>query len=403
MPQFRPFRGIRYTAAAGALDDLLAPPYDVISPAQQRQLAGRSTRNAVHLELADGGEERYARVADLFQAWERDGFLQRDDIPMFYVYEQTFVEAGREYHRRALMAEVEAQPWDEGAVKPHEFTMSGPKEDRLKLLEATKVQFSPVFMIARDRAGQLRQFLDQTVESRAADAEATTIDGDRHRLWVIEAGRLEMRFLAPLLAESFYIADGHHRSAAAGRVYRARGGAGASAHFLTVTFPHDQVQILPYNRVLKDLNGHTPAALLAQLEQHARELEGGAATPARKHEQALYLAGRWYGLKVKPAFTAPADPIERLDVSILQRHVLAPLFGIEDPRTSQRIGFVGGIRGTAELEKRVGSGECAVAFSMFPTTIAELMAIADAGETMPPKSTFFFPKLLTGLVFNPLR
>ena len=118
MPQFRPFRGIRYTAAAGALEDLLAPPYDVISPAQQRQLAGRSTRNAVHLELADGGEERYARVADLFQAWERDGFLQRDDIPMFYVYEQTFVEAGREYHRRALTAEVEAQPWDEGAVKP---------------------------------------------------------------------------------------------------------------------------------------------------------------------------------------------------------------------------------------------------------------------------------------------
>src|SRR5690606_30807457 len=206
-PQILPFRGLRYTERAGALDELLAPPYDVISPEQQRELARRSPYNAVHLELAEGGDEKYERVAGLLREWESNGILQRDDEPRLYVYEQVFEIHSQEFHRRALLIGVEAQPWEEGAVKPHEYTLSEPMEDRLRLLEATQVQLSPVFMIARDRAGQLRDFLDTTIQSRPPDVEGTSMEGDRHRLWVVEAGRLEMRQLAPLLGESCYIAD----------------------------------------------------------------------------------------------------------------------------------------------------------------------------------------------------
>jgi uncharacterized protein (DUF1015 family) len=221
MPQILPIRGLHYSDTAGALDELLAPPYDVITPGQQQDLIDRSPHNAVHLELAEGGEERYERVAKLLELWHSNGVVERDAEPMLYVYEQRFEEAGKEHTRRALLMGVEAQPWEEGAVKPHEFTMSGPKEDRLKLLEATRVQFSPVFMIARDRAGQLAQFLDAMMATHSPTVEGTTPDGDHHRLWAIEASRYEMRFLAPLLSESFYIADGHHRYETAVN-YRAR-------------------------------------------------------------------------------------------------------------------------------------------------------------------------------------
>ncbi|MGK2964357.1 MAG: DUF1015 family protein, partial [Tepidiformaceae bacterium] len=210
MPQILPVRGLRYTPRAGDLSDLLAPPYDVITPAQQRALVERSPHNAVRLELAEGGEERYAAVAALLAKWQDEGALARDASPTLYVYEQEFSEGGHRHTRRAILTGIEAQPWEEGAVKPHEFTMSGPKEDRLKLLEATKTQFSPVFMIARDRAGQLRQYIEATMR-REPDHTATTIEGDTHRLWVVEVTPFDMRALAPLFSEGFYIADGHHR------------------------------------------------------------------------------------------------------------------------------------------------------------------------------------------------
>ena len=192
---------------------------------------------------------------------------------------------------------------------------------------------------------------------------------------------------------SLYIADGHHRSAAAARVYQSRKGAGHSAFFLSVIFPHNQVQILPYNRVLKELSGLTPSEALEKLEKVFIIESGGAATPARKHELGLYLEGKWSTLKFRPQFTDSTDPIETLDVTLLQKFVLDPIFGIADPRTSKRINFVGGIRGTAELERLVNSGQYGCAFSLFPTSIEDLMAIADAGGIMPPKSTWFEPKL----------
>ena len=204
-------------------------------------------------------------------------------------------------------------------------------------------------------------------------------------------------------ASSLYIADGHHRSAAAARVFQSRQGAGQSGQFLTVIFPHNQMQILPYNRVLKDLNGLTPEAVLQKLAAMFVVQPAGAAKPARKHELGFYLPGRWHTLHFHPQFAAAADPIEQLDVTLLQKNVLAPLFGIGDPRTSKRINFVGGIRGTAELEKLVDSGEYACAFSMFPTSIEDLMTIADAGGIMPPKSTWFEPKLRDAMFCHMLK
>jgi uncharacterized protein (DUF1015 family) len=231
----------------------------------------------------------------------------------------------------------------------------------------------------------------KTAEPPAVDF--TAADGVRHTSWTVD-GAADIEFIAQQFAQipHLYIADGHHRSAAAGRVFQSRQGAGESGGFLAVIFPHNQMQILPYNRVLKDLNGHTPESLLAKLAT-VFTLRPGRPVPERKHELGFYFQGQWRTLEFQPQFTGTSDPIESLDVTILQKQVLAPVFGIDDPRTSKRINFVGGIRGTAELEKLVNSGEYACAFSLFPTSIEDLMSIADAGGIMPPKSTWFEPKL----------
>ena len=425
MPQLLPFCGLRYTAAAGPLDDLLAPPYDVISPAQQRTLAARNTHNAVHLELAAGGEERYARVAELVRSWEAKGALQRDEVAMLYVYEQRFVEAGQEYHRRSLLAEVEAQPWDEGAVKPHEYTMSGPKEDRLKLLEATRIQFSPVFMVARDRAGQLRQFLDATVASRPPDVEATTIDGDRHLLWVVEAGRYEMRQLAPLLSESFYIADGHHRYETAVTYRQWLAGTGGTlprdhpARFaLTAIVAADDpgLVIRPIHRVVPR---RAPTDWRARLEPvfevedlpvpaasvHAAEFDRVLAGQPEAIVALGLEPGRAYRLRIRDSAAlmgrVPAGRSERwaaIAPNELRYGALEPLWGLSDD--DLRLGAVEYTHIASEVLERVEGGTCG--FLLNPVGIGEVMALADLGERMPQKSTFFHPKLGTGLVFHPL-
>jgi len=259
-------------------------------------------------------------------------------------------------------------------------------------MEALDAQTGPVFLTYRATAA-----LNEIVTTRTAAApeiDFTAPDGIRHSAWVF-AGAADLRRIEDEFARvpCLYIADGHHRSAAAARVSAARKAAGHSDRFLTVIFPHDQLQILPYNRVLKDLNGRSPGELLATLDSVFVIKDAGAAKPSRKHELGFYLGGSWRTLHFRPQFTATSDPVEKLDVTLLQKVVLAPLFGVEDPRTSTRIQFVGGIRGTAELERLVNSGDAACAFSMFPTSIEDLMAISDAGGLMPPKSTWFEPKL----------
>jgi len=220
----------------------------------------------------------------------------------------------------------------------------------------------------------------------------------RHSSWVVD-DQVDIQLIKAEFeaAPALYIADGHHRSAAAARVFTTRKGAGESGWFLSVILPDDQVQILPYNRVLKDLNGLTPQRLVEKLDAVFVIQPNGKPAPSRKHELGLYLGGRWHGLTFRPRYAATKDPIEKLDVTLLQKYVLDPILGIDDPRTSKRINFVGGIRGSGELERAVNCGDYACAFSMFPTSVEDLMTVADAGGIMPPKSTWFEPKLRDGM------
>jgi uncharacterized protein (DUF1015 family) len=295
-----------------------------------------------------------------------------------------------------LVAVASCEEYLKGQIIKHEFTRLDKEDDRAKHIEALEAQTGPVFLVYRKR-----QELDELITRFKLEApyvDFTAYDGVRHTAWVI-VNAPEIEFIQNQFAEipSLYIADGHHRCAAAARVFRNRRGSGHSAFFLSVIFPHDQVRILPYNRVLKDLNGMNPDQLLKRLSEVFIVAGIGAPTPSRSHEVALFLDGHWNVLHFRPRYAQTTDRVQKLDVSLLQQHVLAPLFGIEDPRISDRVNFVGGIRGTAELEALVRSGEYACAFSMFPTTIEDLLAIADSGGVMPPKSTWFEPKLRDGL------
>jgi uncharacterized protein (DUF1015 family) len=421
VPQILPLAGIRYTAKAGTLSDLLAPPYDVISPAQQRALGGRNAHNAVHLELAEGGVERYARVAALLESWLAEGALARDGAPMLYLYEQQFEERGKIFNRRALIAGVEAQPWDEGAVKPHEFTMSGPKEDRLRLLQATRTQFSPIFMIARDRAGQLRDFLATQMAARPADHEAFTADGDTHRLWVIEVSRFEMRHIAPLLAESFYIADGHHRYETAVNYRNSLLDAGQQlerdhpARFaLTAIVAADDpgLVIRPIHRIVPKA---PPANWAARLDPYFTT-ENIGRTDARAAEDFLSRNTGILAVGLEPGIMTALVPREgaawaaatpkgqskelaRIWPNRLRYGALEPLWDISDD--DLRAGLV---EYTHESQEVIGRAATpgATGFLLSPVSIEEVMLIADKGERMPQKSTFFHPKMGTGLVFHPL-
>lgn len=419
MPQILPIRGLRYTAAAGALDELLAPPYDVISPSQGRALRARNPHNAIHLELAEGGGERYAAVAALVEQWTAAAVLRRDDAPMLYACEQTFEEGGAVHRRRALIAGVEAQPWEEGAVKPHEFTMSAPKEDRLRLLEASRTQFSPMFMIARDRAGQLTQFLGDTMAAGPPDAEADTIDGDHHALWAVEAGRFEMRYLAPLFPESFYVADGHHRYETAvtyrqrlaereGTLPRDHPARFALAGVVAASDPG--LVIRPIHRVVARA---APADALERLgevfsieEASSVAAVAQAAPGAEGVVVALGLEpGRAHLLRLRsPAALMDRVPVGRSEEwaaiapNVLRYGVLEPLWGISDD--DLRAGAVEYAHEASEVVERVEGGACG--FLLNPVGIGEVMTLADRGERMPQKSTFFHPKLATGLVFHPL-
>jgi uncharacterized protein (DUF1015 family) len=249
------------------------------------------------------------------------------------------------------------------------------------------------------------QRLDQLVARKIAQAPSVDFianDSVRHTAWVVDdAAHIQCIKAEFAIMPALYIADGHHRCAAAVRLCQARKGAGQSAFFLSVIFPHNQVQILPYNRVLKDLNGLSPGRLLGTLDR-VFLIRPPLPAPARKHELGLYLEGQWHTVSFRPSFTAANDPIEQLDVTLLQKHVLEPIFGINDPRTSQRINFVGGIRGRAELERLVNRGDYACAFSLFPTRIEDLMTVADADGIMPPKSTWFEPKLRDAMFCYPI-
>ena len=332
--------------------------------------------------------EVYAKGKENFAKLLSEGALRQDTQPNFYLYRQIMGK----HAQIGLVAVASCQEYLDGIVKKHELTRVDKEDDRVRHIETLNSQTGPVFLTYRAQPA-LDAFISKKITGQP-DVDFTAADGVQHTSWVVN-DPAQIKFIENEFARipALYIADGHHRSAAAARVFQSRKGAGSSGYFLSVVFPHNQMQILPYNRVLKDLNGLSPQQLMEKLDGIFVIKSPGAATPTRKHELGLYLQGQWHTLTFRPRFAATTDPIEKLDVTLLQKYVLDPIFGINDPRTSTRINFVGGIRGSAELEKLVKSGAYACAFSMFPTSIEDLMTIADAGGIMPPKSTWFEPKL----------
>lgn len=395
MATIRPFPALLPNPAQAAR--ICELPYDVMSSEEARALASGNPLSFLRvskpeIDLPPGTDlyspAVYARGRENFRKLIADGALIRDAQPCLYLYRQVMGA----HTQVGVVGAASCQEYLDNVILKHEFTRVDKEDDRVRHIEALEAQTGPVFLTYRADAA-----IDAFVAGKIACepyVDFTAGDGVRHTSWRIDAAE-EIAVLTAAFARipRLYIADGHHRSAAAARVFQARKGAGASGGFLTVIFPHNQMQILPYNRVLADLQGLTPDALVARLRTVFDVREDADSRPARKHDLRLFLGGRWYGLTFRDAFTAPAAAISGLDVTLLQTHVLGPVFGIDDPRTSKRIQFVGGIRGTGELESLVSRGEAACAFSLYPTRIEDLMTIADAGGIMPPKSTWFEPKL----------
>ncbi|MBC8324917.1 MAG: DUF1015 domain-containing protein [Verrucomicrobia subdivision 3 bacterium] len=398
MATLKPFAALRPKSDLAA--KICELPYDVMNSAEARAIAKDNPFSFLHVSKPEIDLELninvysppvYAKGAENFGLLQGQGALVQDAQPCFYLYRQ--VMDG--HTQTGLVAAASCAEYDAGIIKKHELTRPAKEDDRVRHLEALSSQTGPVFLTYRATAD-----LDALAERLTANEPAihlTADDGVQHTAWVIDnaddIASIEAQFAA---IDFLYIADGHHRSAAASRVCATRNGAGESGRFLTVVFPHNQMQILAYNRVIKDLNGQSSADFLAALGIIFDIQDGGAGECTCKNELGLYLDGQWRKLTFKPTHATAETPMDELDVALLQNHVLAPLLGIEDQRTSDRLDFIGGIRGTAELERLVDAG-AGCAFSMFPTSIEDLMAIADADGLMPPKSTWFEPKLRDGL------
>jgi len=398
---FKPFRPLRPVAELASR--LVTPPYDVVSTPEARAYAGdeplsflRVTRS--ELELPDGANayapEVYEHARDTLKRLVAEGALVRESRPVYAVYRQT--RGARAQIGIAGLASV--AEYEAGLVKKHEFTRAEKEDDRTRHIDVTSAQTGPVFLAMRANDALLQLLTAMTLAR--PDLDAWMQNGVRHEAWLVPADSPRGAKLAALLAAepASYIADGHHRAASAARVAKlrhARGeGAGDWDQFLAVVFPSRWLEILPYNRVVADLGGHDEAALLAAIGEHFEVGAPGASpTPSARHHVAMYLGGVWRELVAKNV--DEADPINSLDVALLQDRLLGPVLGITDPRRDHRIDFVGGIRGTAELELR--AGRSGVAFSMFPTSLDELFRVADADLIMPPKSTWFEPKLADGL------
>lgn len=395
MAQIKPFNALR--PKPDLAPKICELPYDVMSSAEAREIARGNPLSFLHVSKPEidlppdtdvYAPAVYEKGRANLQRLIKDGALILDSQPCFYLYRQ--IMGG--HAQVGLVAAASCEEYLSGVIKKHELTRPDKEDDRVRHIETLNSQTGPVFLTYRADAALDQLFKSKINEAPAVDFTAT--DGVRHTAWTIaDAGTIQRIEEAFAKIPFLYIADGHHRSAAAARVFQSRKGAGNSGRFLTVIFPHNQMQILPYNRVLKDLHGNSPEQLLKKLDGIFILQSPGSPAPSRKHQLGLFLDRRWHTLVFREAFARTTDPIEKLDVTLLQKFVLDPIFGIDDPRTSKRINFVGGIRGSAELEKLVRSGEYACAFSMFPTSIEDLMTIADAGGIMPPKSTWFEPKL----------
>ncbi len=413
MSIIRPFRGLRVkpNLAAG----VTSPPYDTMSTAEARAMAGDNQNSFFRIdkpeiEFADSfnpyDPQVYARGKQNLDAFQSHGVLLRDPKPCFYLYRQTM--DGR--LQTGLLALTSVAEYNTGKIKKHEHTRPEKVNDRANHIIASNSQASPVLSTFKWNADIARIF--DAVQSKLPLIDFVSDDQVRHEFWIIDDA-LTIERLVSVFAkeiESLYIADGHHRSEAASEICRRlmeknpnHTGEEPYNFFLNGLFADRELYIMPYNRVIRDLNNHTLAQLLSEAEKKF-EIEKTAlptfATPTTQHQFGLYAEGNWYRLNARVGSFDPAHPVNSIDVAILAENLICPLLGVHNPRTDKRIDFVGGIRGVMELEKLVDSGQFKIAFSLYPTSISQLLTVADAGEVMPPKSTWFEPKLRSGLVVN---
>ena len=403
MASLSPFRALRPPEPLAAR--VASPPYDVVSTKEARALASGNPDSFLRvsrpeIDLPEGTDEHadavYAKGEENLAELVRRGVLVQDPEPLLYVYAQRMGE----HRQTGLVACAAVDEYDRDVIKKHEKTRADKEDDRVRHIDTLSAHDEPVFLTYRAVA-----VIDRTIEDvkRAAPTyDLVTQDGVGHQLWVVppEAGRQVEALFREVPA--LYVADGHHRSAAASRVHaRRKGQPGEHGAFLAVVFPHDQMQILAYNRLVRDPRGRGPDALLAALRDLMDVEPAPAPRPDAPLSLGVFLGGRWWRARVRPGSYDAKDPVASLDCSIVQEKLLAPIFGIADPRTSKDVDFVGGIRGPEELERRVREEGWSLALHLFPTRIEQLIAVSDAGKLMPPKSTWFEPKLRSGLFVHP--
>lgn len=405
----KPFRGLR--PSTDLADRIPSPPYDVLSSDEARELARDDPYTFLHVikpeidldPAIDAYDDRvYAKAGESFRAMIERGWLARDERPGYYVYRLTW--EGRA--QTGILGAAAVRDYVEDRIKKHEHTRPEKENDRVRLNEALSATPGPVFLTYRGLP-ELNALVNG-ITAREPAAAFGTPEGVEHALWQVDETTTVAKIEQLLgLTRRAYVADGHHRAAAAARVGTER--AAALEHptgdepchfFLAAFFPSDQLRVFDYNRVVADLNGLDPESLVDRAERegfHVKADHRGKRPPHRE-TFGMYVAGRWYLLTAGPGLVDSSNVVRRLDVSILTERLLQPVLGIGDPRTDRRIDFVGGIRGMEELERRVDSQRDAVAFSLYPTSLQDVMDVADAGEVMPPKSTWFEPKLRSGMV-----
>ncbi|MGN0853027.1 MAG: DUF1015 domain-containing protein [Kiritimatiellia bacterium] len=392
----RPFAALRPSPEQASA--VAAVPYDVVDAAEARALAAGNPASFLHvsrpeIDMPEGADcssgAAYAQARRALDALRASGTLVQDAAPRFYVYRQ--IMGG--HVQTGLVAAFDTKDYLAGVLKQHEKTRKDKEDDRTRHIETLQAHTGPAFLTYRDDA-EIDAVVAEVCKGAARD-DFTAADGIRHTTWDVPAARSDELIALFARIPVAYIADGHHRSAAASRYAQAKGFAGESRWFMAVAFPASQLKILPYNRLVADLNGLTAEALLEKAKAVFTVTPAADGAPASGRHARMFLSGRWYDL----AWEVPAgtDVVSSLDVSVLQDRFLSPVLGIDDPRTSPRISFMGGVRTLDELSGRVRAGRDAVAFSMYPVTVGEMMDIADAGAIMPPKSTWFEPKLRSGL------
>lgn len=411
MARIEPFRAWRPVPDKAEL--VASPPYDVLSSDEAREMAAENPLSFLHvvkpeIDLDPGvdlySDAVYAKGAENLQRLKDDGVLLREERPALYLYRQIMGD----HVQTGLVTGASIDEYEADLIKKHEHTRPKKEDDRTRHIEALNANTGPVFLTYRARPE-----IDALVERLTAGSpvyDFTAPDGIGHVLWVVD-DPADVAALVDAFREvpELYVADGHHRSAAATRVRAIRRDAnpnhtGAEPYnfFLSVIFPHDQMLIMDYNRVVRDTSGMDRATFLAQIKKNFDISPTWAVKPAEPKTFGMYLGGQWYRLRALDGSYPADDPVLSLDVAVLQNNVLGPVLGIGDPRSDENIDFVGGIRGLEELEKRVDSGDWTVAFALHPTAIEQLFAVADAGKVMPPKSTWFEPKLRSGLIVRPL-